>query len=83
MNAIVRPLLIVITAVGLSLLAGCATHPELRSYTAQEVRQLRLEALQRQGLSLDAYERQRAVIIRADQAEMAASSEQSVDGFSG
>ena len=50
-----------------SVLAGCASHPapELRPYTAEETRQLQLEALQRRGLSLDDYEQQRRVIQRA------------------
>ncbi|AZE93971.1 lipoprotein, putative [Pseudomonas orientalis] len=48
----------------ISVLAGCATHPspELRPYTAQETRQLALEALSRRGLSFDDYQRQRAAL---------------------
>ncbi|MGE1155577.1 hypothetical protein [Pseudomonas kitaguniensis] len=47
-----------------SVLAGCATHasPELRPYTAEESRQLALEALSRRGLSFDEYQQQRAVL---------------------
>ncbi len=46
-------------------LAGCATHPspELRPYTAQESRQLALEALGRRGLSFDEYQQQRAALM--------------------
>ena len=52
-------------ALAAALLSGCASHPELRPYTAEETRQLQLEALQRRGLSLDNYEQQRRVILRA------------------
>ncbi|MGB3123398.1 MAG: hypothetical protein WBB95_06290 [Pseudomonas sp.] len=47
-----------------SVLAGCATHPspELRPYTAQETKQLALEALSRRGLSFDDYQQQRAAL---------------------
>lgn len=47
-----------------AVLAGCATHPspELRPYTAQETRQLALEALSRRGLSFDEYQQQRAAL---------------------
>ncbi len=45
-------------------LAGCATHtaPELRPYTAEETRQLALEALSRRGLSFDEYQHRRAAL---------------------
>ena len=45
-----------------SVLAGCATHssPELRPYSAEETRQLALEALSRRGLSFDEYQQQKA-----------------------
>lgn len=48
-----------------SVLAGCATHPspELRPYTAQESKQLALEALGRRGLSFDEYQQQRAALM--------------------
>ncbi|AZE54364.1 putative lipoprotein [Pseudomonas synxantha] len=48
-----------------SVLAGCATQPppELRPYTAEETRQLALEALGRRGLSFDDYQRQRAALL--------------------
>ena len=47
-----------------SILAGCATHPspELRPYTAEESKQLALEALSRRGLSFDEYQQQRAAL---------------------
>ncbi|MGR3966987.1 hypothetical protein FW800_21310 [Pseudomonas sp. 910_23] len=48
-----------------SVLAGCASHPapELRPYTAEETRQLALEALSRRGLSFDEYQQQRATLL--------------------
>ncbi|WP_339529717.1 MULTISPECIES: hypothetical protein [unclassified Pseudomonas] len=48
-----------------SVLAGCATHPspELRPYTAEETKELSLEALSRLGLSFDEYQQQRAALI--------------------
>ncbi|KFF43049.1 MULTISPECIES: hypothetical protein [Pseudomonas] len=48
-----------------SVLAGCASHPapELRPYTAEETRQLALEALSRRGLSFDEYQQQRAALL--------------------
>ncbi|AZP72872.1 hypothetical protein EJJ20_30360 [Pseudomonas poae] len=48
-----------------AVLAGCATHPspELRPYTAQESKQLALEALGRRGLSFDEYQQQRAALM--------------------
>ncbi|EIK62610.1 hypothetical protein NM213_00035 [Pseudomonas lactis] len=48
-----------------SVLAGCATQPspELRPYTAEETKQLALEALGRRGLSFDDYQRQRAALL--------------------
>ena len=47
-----------------SVLAGCATQPspEMRPYTAEETKQLALEALGRRGLSFDDYQRQRAAL---------------------
>ncbi|MBA1298817.1 hypothetical protein JJD61_26580 [Pseudomonas carnis] len=48
----------------ISVLAGCATHPspEMRPYTAEETKQLALEALSRRGLSFDEYQQQRAAL---------------------
>lgn len=65
MNTTARLLLTALTALGVALLSGCANHPELRPYTAQETLQLQLEGLQRQGLSMDEYEQRRRVILRA------------------
>ncbi|WP_460137018.1 hypothetical protein [Pseudomonas sp. S1_E04] len=61
MNRFLAVCLLIVSAV----LAGCATHPapELRPYTAQETKQLALEALSRRGLSFDEYQRQRAALI--------------------
>ncbi|SDT37951.1 hypothetical protein NLK61_03795 [Pseudomonas fuscovaginae UPB0736] len=49
----------------LSVLAGCASHPapELRPYTAEETRELALEALNRRGLSFDEYQRKKAELM--------------------
>lgn len=65
MNTTARLLLTALTALGVALLSGCANHPELRPYTAQETLQLQLEGLQRQGLSMEEYEQRRRVILRA------------------
>ncbi|MBI6941805.1 hypothetical protein JET76_10680 [Pseudomonas putida] len=65
MNNLARLLFAALTAVGIAVLSGCASHPELRPYTGAETRQLQLEALQRQGLSLDEYERHKRIIQRA------------------
>lgn len=60
MNRLLAISLLIASAV----LAGCATHPspELRPYTAQETKQLALEALSRRGLSFDEYQQQRAAL---------------------
>ena len=60
MNRFLVVCLLLITAV----LAGCATHPspELRPYSAEESKQLALEALSRRGLSFDEYQQQRAAL---------------------
>lgn len=71
MNATARLLLAALAALGIAALSGCASHPEQRPYTAEETRQLQLEALQRRGLSQQEYEHQRAAILRADQVEVA------------
>ncbi|AMB86090.1 hypothetical protein AWM79_12605 [Pseudomonas agarici] len=49
----------------LSVLAGCASHPspELRPYSAQESKQLALEALNRRGLSFDEYQQKKAELL--------------------
>lgn len=65
MNTLARQLSATLVASVIAVISGCASHPELRPYTAEETRQLQLEALQRRGLSLDNYEQQRRVILRA------------------
>ncbi|XVO90066.1 hypothetical protein ACQ9Y2_09235 [Pseudomonas palleroniana] len=52
-----------------SVLAGCATYPspELRPYTAEETKELALEALNRRGLSFDEYQQQRAALTAQPQ----------------
>ncbi|QXH34042.1 hypothetical protein [Pseudomonas muyukensis] len=67
MNTSARLMLAALTALGIAVLSGCANHPELRPYSAEESRQLQLEALQRQGLSLQAYEQRRLALLRAEQ----------------
>lgn len=66
MNTLARQLSATLIVFAIAVISGCASHPELRPYTAEETRQLQLEALQRRGLSLDNYEQQRRVILRAD-----------------
>lgn len=60
MNRFLAVCLLLVTAV----LTGCATHPspELRPYSAEESKQLALEALSRRGLSFDEYQQQRAAL---------------------
>ncbi|KRP59947.1 hypothetical protein [Pseudomonas trivialis] len=60
MNRSFAVLLLLVT----SVLVGCAAHPapQLRPYTAEETRQLALEALSRRGLSFDEYQQQRAAL---------------------
>ncbi|WP_236180192.1 hypothetical protein [Pseudomonas mosselii] len=62
MNTTARHLL---AALAIAVLSGCASHPEQRPYTAEETRQLQLEALQRQGLSLEEYEQRKLAVLRA------------------
>ena len=66
MNTLARLLSAALAVLAIAISSGCASHPELRPYTAEEARQLQLEALQRRSLSLDDYEQQRRVIQRAD-----------------
>lgn len=49
----------------LSVLAGCASHvsPELRPYTAEETKELAMEALNRRGLSFDEYHAKKAELL--------------------
>ncbi|WP_447095669.1 hypothetical protein [Pseudomonas sp. CF10PS3] len=60
MNLFLSVCLLIVSAV----LAGCASHPspELRPYSAEETKQLALEALSRRGLSFDEYQQQRAAL---------------------
>ncbi|ROM62373.1 hypothetical protein BK654_20150 [Pseudomonas brassicacearum] len=47
-----------------TVLSGCATSsPELRPYTAEETRELALEALNRRGLSFDEYHAKKAELL--------------------
>lgn len=65
MNTTARLLLAALTATVIAVLTGCASHPELRPYTAEETRQLQLESIQRLSLSLDEYELRKRVIERS------------------
>ncbi|WP_447760808.1 hypothetical protein [Pseudomonas moraviensis] len=58
-------LLTVSLMLAVSVLAGCAGHvsPELRPYTAEESRELALEALNRSGLSFDEYHAKKARLL--------------------
>ncbi|MDR6961729.1 hypothetical protein J2W43_005743 [Pseudomonas brassicacearum] len=47
-----------------TVLSGCASSsPELRPYTAEETRELALEALNRRGLSFDEYHAKKAELL--------------------
>lgn len=65
MNRFIVVCLLFVTAV----LAGCASSPspELRPYTAEETKELALEALSRRGLSFDEYQQQRAALTGQSQ----------------
>ena len=60
-----KPLLAISLLLAVSVLAGCASHvsPELRPYTAEESRELALEALNRRGLSFDEYQAKKAELL--------------------
>ncbi|WP_447793182.1 hypothetical protein [Pseudomonas farris] len=60
-----KSLLATFLLLAISVLAGCATHvsPELRPYTAEETRELALEALNRRGLSFDEYHAKKAELL--------------------
>ena len=62
-----KPLLATFLLLAVSVLAGCASHvsPELRPYTAEESRELALEALNRRGLSFDEYHAKKAELLGA------------------
>ncbi|MCY1403415.1 hypothetical protein D9M71_185950 [compost metagenome] len=61
-----KPMLAAALSLGLATLAGCATGPgpEARPYTADETRELAMEALNRRGLSFDEYHRLKAQLQR-------------------
>ncbi|WP_025127295.1 hypothetical protein [Pseudomonas sp. PH1b] len=56
---------VVLLMLVLSVLAGCASPgaPELRPYTAQETRELAMEALNRRGLSFEEYQQKKAELL--------------------
>lgn len=58
-------LLTVSLLLAVSVLAGCAGHvsPELRPYSAEESRELAMEALNRSGLSFDEYHAKKAQLL--------------------
>ncbi|SDT48969.1 hypothetical protein [Pseudomonas prosekii] len=58
-------LLTVSLLLAITVLAGCASHvsPELRPYTAEETRELAMEALNRRGLSFDEYHAKKAELL--------------------
>lgn len=60
-----KPLIATLMLLAVSVLAGCASHvsPELRPYTAEETRELALEALNRRGLSFDEYHAKKAQLV--------------------
>ena len=57
-----KPLIATFLLLAVSVLTGCASHvsPELRPYTAEETRELALEALNRRGLSYYEYHAKKA-----------------------
>lgn len=60
-----KSLLATFLLLAVSVLAGCASHvsPELRPYTAEETRELALEALNRRGLSFEEYHAKKAELL--------------------
>ncbi|KHK62303.1 hypothetical protein [Pseudomonas frederiksbergensis] len=64
MNRILAVLLLLTVTV----LSGCASSsPELRPYTAEETRELALEALNRRGLSFEEYHAKKAELLGTSQ----------------
>ncbi|MBA1378372.1 hypothetical protein [Pseudomonas brassicacearum] len=64
MNRILTVLLLLTATV----LSGCASSsPELRPYTAEETRELALEALNRRGLSFEEYHAKKAELLGPSQ----------------
>lgn len=64
-----KSLLATFVLLAVSVLAGCASHPELRPYTAEETRELALEALNRRGLSFEEYHAKKAELLGQPQPE--------------
>ena len=64
-----KPLIAIFLLFAVSVLAGCASHvsPELRPYSAEESRELALEALNRRGLSFDEYHAKKAELLGESQ----------------
>ncbi|MBP5077297.1 hypothetical protein [Pseudomonas chlororaphis] len=60
-----NPSLVLSLLVATAVLAGCASQPgpESRPYTAEETRELALEALNRRGLSFDEYQQKKAELL--------------------
>ncbi|MCU1758251.1 hypothetical protein NTD84_00750 [Pseudomonas sp. 14P_8.1_Bac3] len=60
-----KTLLATCLLLAVSVLAGCASHvsPELRPYSAEERKELALEALNRRGLSFDEYHAKKAELL--------------------
>jgi acyl-[acyl carrier protein]--UDP-N-acetylglucosamine O-acyltransferase len=60
-----KPLIATFLLLAVSVLAGCASHvsPETRPYTAEESKELALEALNRRGLSFDEYHAKKAELL--------------------
>jgi acyl-[acyl carrier protein]--UDP-N-acetylglucosamine O-acyltransferase len=60
-----KPLIATFLLLAVSVLAGCASHvaPELRPYTAEESKELALEALNRRGLSFEEYHAKKAELL--------------------
>ncbi|MCY1460962.1 hypothetical protein D9M71_785690 [compost metagenome] len=60
-----KPLIATLMLLAVSVLTGCASHvsPELRPYTAEETRELAMEALNRRGLSFDEYHAKKAELL--------------------
>lgn len=58
---------VVLLLASVGWLAGCTGHPgpELRGYSADESRELALEALNRRGLSFDEYQQKKRELTRA------------------
>lgn len=60
--------LAVLLLLAATLLGGCASSsPELRPYTADETRELALEALNRRGLSFEEYHAKKAELLGSSQ----------------